>query len=86
MRDQETQWQCSPNGVYGVQTYIFGYELKDLATGCIHWTWLVHHGVTFFGRVYVLLMPQALGSAQQSTLNTLLNIVVQVGDDQWDCC
>jgi len=55
-----------------VQLSIFGYELKDLAYGCIHWTWLVHHTITF-GCLYVLFLPAGLG------LLTLVGIIAELG-------
>jgi len=75
--DWDDWWKDGP--VYAftlerqVQLAIFGYELKDFAYGCVHWTWIVHHSFTLFGCVFVLLMPAGLG------LLTLNGIFAELG-------
>eukprot|EP00658_Telonema_sp_P-2_P056408 TRINITY_DN44861_c0_g1_i1.p1 TRINITY_DN44861_c0_g1~~TRINITY_DN44861_c0_g1_i1.p1 ORF type:complete len:342 (+),score=79.98 TRINITY_DN44861_c0_g1_i1:92-1117(+) len=63
--DFKDWWNKGPVYAYSferqVQVSILGYELKDLSYGCIHWTWLVHHGITFIGVLMVLNMPAGLG-------------------------
>lgn len=39
-----------------VQIAIFGYELKDFSNGCINYVWVIHHGLTCIGCIFVLVM------------------------------
>lgn len=75
--DFSSWWKDGPIYAFSferqVQVSIFGYELKDVAYGCIHWTWLIHHGLTFIGCVFVLNMPAGLG------LVTLNGLIAEMG-------